>query len=132
MSDEGAEPDRGRIRIAATVGGLAVALGAFGAHGLKDHVTAERLATWETASRYHLIHAVVLLVLALSPRATSPLPFRLFLAGTIVFATSLYALVLLDQPLLGAITPIGGALLIAGWVSLGVCRSRPPAAETRP
>ena len=107
-----------RVRIAALMGATAVALGAFGAHGLHDRVTPERLTTWETASRYHLIHAVVLLVLALRPGVTSPWPFRLILAGTLVFATSLYALVLLDQPLLGAVTPIGGALLIGGWLSL--------------
>jgi uncharacterized membrane protein YgdD (TMEM256/DUF423 family) len=99
------------------MGASAVALGAVGAHGLHDLVTADRLSTWETGSRYHLIHAVVLMILALNPRA-SPWPFRLILSGTVVFALSLYGLVLLDKPLLGAITPVGGVLLIAGWASL--------------
>lgn len=112
-----------RVRIAAGMGAAAVALGAFGAHGLEDLVTADRLATWETASRYHLVHAVVLLVLALAPGVSSTTrwaiwPFRLILTGTLVFATSLYGLVLFDKPILGAITPIGGVLLISGWLAL--------------
>lgn len=105
------------LRVPAALGATAVACGAFGAHALKDHVTPERLATWETASRYHLAHAIVLLVLALSP-SPSRLSTRLLTAGTVVFAGSLYLLVLLDQPLLGAVTPIGGVLLISGWASL--------------
>ena len=112
-----------RVRIAAGMGAAAVALGAFGAHGLEDLVTADRLATWETASRYHLVHAVVLLVLALALGVSSTTrwaiwPFRLILTGTLVFATSLYGLVLFDKPILGAITPIGGVLLISGWLAL--------------
>lgn len=107
----------GPVRFAAVLGALAVAAGAFGAHALRDRVPADRLAVWETAARYHLVHAVVLLVLALLP-VPPRLSQRLIAAGVCVFAGSLYLLVLLDQPLLGAVTPIGGVLLIAGWASL--------------
>lgn len=120
-----------RLRIAAVMGAAAVALGAFGAHGLKDLVTPDRLATWETASRYHLLHAVVLLVLALAPAEPTTVqwarwPFRLILIGTLVFAATLYALVLLDQPMLGMITPIGGVLLISGWLAMLLPLPRAP------
>ena len=106
-----------RLRISGITGAIAVAAGAFGAHGLHDLVTPERLQTWETAARYHLVHAVVLLVLALAPERTGR-AFELLFAGSTVFAGSLYLLVLLDQPLLGAVTPIVGVLLIAGWLSI--------------
>jgi uncharacterized membrane protein YgdD (TMEM256/DUF423 family) len=113
------------MRLAAVLGALAVAAGAFGAHGLKDHVTAERLATWHTASTYHLVHAVVLLALALAPTPRR-LSAGLFTAGIFLFSGSLYALVLLDQPMLGAITPLGGLAFIAGWLNLA--RSAPRSA----
>ncbi len=116
--------DQARLRIAAGMGATAVAAGAFGAHLLKDLVTPERLLTWETGARYHLVHAVVLLALALFPARTHR-SFELLFAGSCVFAGSLYLLVLLNQPLLGAITPIGGVLLITGWVTLGLSRTKP-------
>lgn len=103
--------------IAGFVGALGVAAGAFGAHALRGVVTPERMDTWHTASSYHLVHAVVLLVLALSAaerRAT----FGLFTAGILLFSGSLYALVLLDLPVLGAVTPLGGVAFILGWLSL--------------
>ncbi len=103
--------------IAGVLGALAVAAGAFGAHALRGQVTPERLDTWQTAASYHLVHAVVLLVLASAPtpRTTS---FALFGAGIVLFSGSLYALVLLDLPVLGAVTPLGGVAFIAGWLSL--------------
>jgi uncharacterized membrane protein YgdD (TMEM256/DUF423 family) len=105
------------IRVAAGMGATAVAAGAFGAHALAARVTPERLATWHTASTYHLVHAVVLLALALSP-VPRRLSGGLFTAGILLFSGSLYALVLLDQPWLGAVTPLGGLCFIAGWLSL--------------
>lgn len=105
------------FRIAGVFGALAVALGAFGAHALRDHVTAERLVTWSTATHYHLVHAVVLLVLASLP-APRRLTFTLITAGIVLFSGSLYALVLLDLPILGAVTPLGGVAFISGWLSL--------------
>ncbi|MDP2309364.1 MAG: DUF423 domain-containing protein [Pseudomonadota bacterium] len=104
-------------RIAALLGATAVAAGAFGAHALESRVTPERLETWHTASSYHLVHAVALLALSLAPvprRLTS----LLFLCGILIFSGSLYMLVLLDLPILGAITPLGGICFIAGWLNL--------------
>ena len=113
-----------RTAAAAALGALAVAAGAFGAHLLAGHVPADRVEVWQTAARYHLVHAVVLLVLADRPGRWA---YRLVAAGTVVFAGSLYALVLLDLPVLGAVTPVGGALLIAGWTTLAVTALRAPA-----
>ena len=111
--------------VAAISGALAVAAGAFGAHGLRERVSPEQLSAWTTACQYHLIHSVVLLALALyAAGATSGgdkairLPAGLFLAGTLLFSGSIYALVLTPQRWLGPITPVGGLLLIAGWLSL--------------
>lgn len=105
-------------RIAAVMGFLAVALGAFGAHALRAHLTVTgRMDTWKTAVEYHLVHAVVLLLIAwLKPAAVWP--FRLFVAGIAVFSGSLYLLCFFSQFWLGTITPMGGVLLLAGWVSL--------------
>ena len=107
---------------AALLGAAAVVLGAFGEHALASMVAASRLDTWSTAVDYHLVHAVVLLILSLSGRDLNPLWHRrscwLFLAGIAIFSGSLYLLVLTDTAVLGAITPIGGVLLIAGWLSL--------------
>jgi uncharacterized membrane protein YgdD (TMEM256/DUF423 family) len=105
----------------AILGALAVAAGAFGAHGLRGQVDARQLAAWTTASEYHLLHSVVLLALALfanATRKTVTLPASLFLAGVGLFSGSLYLMVLSGQTWLGAITPIGGLCLMAGWLSL--------------
>ena len=109
------------LRIAAIMGFLAVALGAFGAHGLKvTFLENGQGHNWETAAHYHLVHAVVLLVLA-TRSTVARLPFLLFTAGIVIFSGSLYALALSNVKWLGAITPIGGACLIAGWLSLACC-----------
>lgn len=114
---------------AALLGAAAVVLGAFGEHALASMVTAYRLDTWSTAVDYHLAHALVLLVLGLNRREMNTLWHRLscwlFLAGIAVFSGSLYLLVLTDTPVLGAVTPIGGVLLIAGWLALAIGLSRP-------
>lgn len=106
------------VRIGAAMGGLAVALGAFGAHGLKSRVTdAHLLEVWDTAARYHLVHAVALVALgalAAPPRATG----WLWLVGIALFSGSLYAMTLTGVRALGAITPLGGVAFIAGWVWL--------------
>lgn len=109
------------LRIAAVLGFLAVALGAFGAHGLKATFLENGQAhNWETAAHYHLVHAVVLLVLALRP-VVARLPFMLFTAGIAIFSGSLYLLAVTNVKWLGAITPIGGGCLIAGWLMLAFC-----------
>lgn len=102
-----------RIRIAATVIFLGIALGAFGAHGLADRLeTTGRLANWETATLYHLIHGLAMFVVA---QCVAPRGFFWFLAGIFLFSGSLYALALTDISKLGAITPLGGISFLIGW-----------------
>ena len=96
---------------------LAVALGAFGTHILKDTLTTERLATFETAVRYQMYHALALIAIAALPKVTHQAAFVLFF-GVLVFSGSLYLLVATNTPWLGAIAPIGGGLLLAGWAHL--------------
>ena len=105
---------------ATLLGALAVALGAFGAHGLKDIVTEARLGTFETAVRYQMYHALALFaVVALMRWMPSPLlgwAGWLLIAGVLIFSGSLYLLVFTEKAWLGAVAPIGGASMIAGWV----------------
>ncbi len=106
------------FRISAAFGFVAVALGAFGAHGLKDTLTRnDTLAVWQTAALYHLMHSVVMLVLA-SRESLRVWAWRLFAAGIVIFSGSLYALALRNVKILGAITPIGGVCLLGGWLAL--------------
>ena len=109
------------ITVAAVSGVLAVAAGAFGAHGLKARVTVDQLSAWSTASQYHLLHSVALLALALfavqSGRSVQT-PAVLFTAGIVLFSGSIYGLVLTEMRWLGPVTPLGGLCLMAGWVSL--------------
>jgi uncharacterized membrane protein YgdD (TMEM256/DUF423 family) len=108
------------LRLSAALGFLAVALGAFGAHGLKDLLTRNgNLATYETAAQYHLIHAAVMLWVS----TRDPLPvwaWRCFFGGILIFSGTLYALAISDVKVLGAITPLGGLLLLAGWLLLAI------------
>ena len=106
------------VRISALVGFLGVALGAFGAHLLKEHLAALHLAdVWEKAVFYHLIHAVALLLLAVNP-AFPRLAWSLMLAGVLIFSGSLYVLAFTGARWLGAITPLGGLCLLGGWLLL--------------
>ena len=108
--------------VAAGLGGLAVALGAVGAHGLEDAVTPDRLDTWRTGAQYHLAHALAAVVAfglaAVRSAGAARWAGRLFLAGVALFSGSLYALVLLDLPVLGAVAPLGGLSFVAGWAAL--------------
>ena len=108
------------------MGALAVALGAFGAHGLKDRLAtvAGAAGWWETATFYLLVHAVAVGAVA-SP---SVWPARLWAVGAAVFAGTLYAMALGGPRWLGAVTPLGGTMLIAGWILLAWCALRRPAA----
>jgi uncharacterized membrane protein YgdD (TMEM256/DUF423 family) len=105
-------------RIAATIGLLAVALGAFGAHGLKDLLAQNgTTAIWEKAVFYHFIHAVMLFVLA----GRKPFPavaWWSFLTGIFLFSGSLYLLAVTNAHWLGAVTPVGGVSFLFGWVWL--------------
>ena len=116
-----------KTSIAALSAALAVALGAFGAHALKARLPPDLLAVWTTASHYHLVHAVALVALA-SGRRDPGRSWSVLLAGIVLFAGSLYALALSGIRGLGAITPIGGVLLVAGWIMLAreawISRSR--------
>ena len=106
------------FRISAVFGFFAVALGAFGAHGLKPLL--EKYGTadaWHTAALYHLVHAVTMLALA-SREPMRTWPWRLFAIGVTIFSGSLYALAITNMKMLGAITPIGGVCLLAGWIGL--------------
>ena len=105
-------------RIAAAAGLLAVALGAFGAHGLKDLLAQNGTADiWEKAVFYHFVHAVMLFVLA--ERKDFPvLAWWGFFTGIVIFSGSLYLLAATNARWLGAITPIGGVSFIVGWGSL--------------
>lgn len=103
-----------RLRLAALIVFLGIALGAFGAHGLAGRLeTTGRLDNWETATFYHLIHGLALFVIALQPRR--PLGYYWLLSGIILFSGSLYALALTDISKLGAITPLGGVSFLIGW-----------------
>ena len=114
----------------AWLGALGVVLGAFGAHGLKTRVSADMLEVWETGARYHLVHALALLATGWAasrwPGAWVTAAGWLFLLGMLIFSGSLYALSLSGVRALGAITPIGGLCLIAGWVCLGMAAVRGP------
>lgn len=111
----------GWITTASLLGASGVLLGAFGAHGLKARLSAESLASWNTAVEYHLLHAVVVLVLAWASGPSgpaSPWALRLFTAGIVLFSGSIYLLVLGGPRWLGPVTPVGGLCLILGWLSL--------------
>ena len=111
-----------------------VALGAFGAHALEGKVKPEDLPIWETAVRYHMYHALALMAVGVMQQMSAPLgqsallnlSAALFSAGIVVFSGSLYLLVMTDRRWLGAVTPLGGLLLLAGWLALawGVGRIR--------
>ncbi|WP_293125549.1 DUF423 domain-containing protein [Microcoleus sp. bin38.metabat.b11b12b14.051] len=114
------------IAAAAVFGGLSVAGGAFASHALKNQLSDRALAIFETGARYQMYHALALLLVALllNSLQESQTFFAAagwaFIAGTIVFSGSLYALSLTDIKWLGAITPLGGVAFIFGWGCLAI------------
>ncbi len=101
------------------MGFTGVACGALGAHAVKA-LGDERLAWWETAARYHLIHALAVgLLVAIMPRRAM-LATVLFVAGIVLFSGSLYALALTGELALGMVTPFGGLCFLAGWETVGL------------
>jgi len=116
------------LAIAAINGGLAVASGAFAAHGLQGRIDAQALQTFETGTRYHMYHALVIGLAALAMRdaaagaAVSAAGF--FLAGILLFSGSLYLLALTGVRLFGAITPFGGVCFLIGWGLLAIAATR--------
>lgn len=117
-------PDPLRLRVSALLGFLAISLGASGAHGPVHEKlkAAGELEHWETAVQYHLPHAVVLLLLTLfaSSKRTMVWAWRMILAGVLLFSGSLYLLAYSGTKWLGAITPLGGLSLMAGWTLIAL------------
>lgn len=127
--------DRIFLALAGANGFLAVALGAFGAHGLKAKMAAlqdgaERLGWWETGAHYHLTHALALglagYLASRSGGGASSAAGWLFLAGIVLFSGSLYSMTITGVRWLGAVTPLGGACLLAGWAAIVVAALRLP------
>jgi len=120
------------LTTAAALGAVAVALGAFGAHGLRDQLNAvdpsgARLGYWTTAAHYHLTHALALGLCAISAgeSASARLSRSAFTLGIAVFSGTLYLMALTGLRWLGAVTPLGGVALIVGWVAFAIAVSRP-------
>ena len=122
--------DRIFLVVGSLMGGFGVAAGAFGAHALKANLSPELLAVFETGARYQLVHALALLAVGLvatrMPHPAINISGWLFIIGITVFSGSLYILAVTGAKWLGAITPIGGLAMIAGWLTLawGVFSSR--------
>ncbi len=114
------------ISIAAINMAIAVALGAFGAHGLKNSVSIQQLEWWQTATLYWFVHGLGLLLVGILIRLnyTTQTTAWLLQIGALIFAGSLYAMTLGAPRWLGAITPIGGVLMIVGWLWLAVSTFR--------
>ena len=114
--------DKAFFTAGSLLGFFGVALGAFAAHALKSRLDADMLATFEVGVRYQMYHALALLAVGWActrwPGALVTASGWLFVAGTIVFSGSLYALSLSGMRWLGAIAPIGGLALLAGWLCL--------------
>lgn len=117
--------------ISSALGFLAVALGAFGAHALKEMLTVNgRLDTYDLAVRYHFYHTLALLASGIMmdkfKGSGIKLSALLFLIGIVLFSGSLYALCLVNISKIAAITPIGGVFLIAGWATLFISVFKAP------
>jgi len=110
------------IIIGSALAALAVAIGAFGAHGLKSRISADDLIIFETGVRYQMYHSLALILLGLIgvnfQSNLVQIPAILFLIGIIIFSGTLYLIPLTGLRWFGAITPIGGTALILGWIVL--------------
>ncbi len=122
------------LRAGAVLGGMAVAIGAFAAHALRDAWSPARLAWMDTGVRWQAVHALALLATGLLVRLSGPsralsVASGAFLLGTVLFSGSLYALAATEARALGAVTPFGGVALLVGWGALALA-ARP--AGSRP
>mmetsp|Transcript_43297 Transcript_43297/g.50124 ORF Transcript_43297/g.50124 Transcript_43297/m.50124 type:complete len:127 (+) Transcript_43297:49-429(+) len=119
------------LAAAGLIGFTGVGLGAFGAHGLRNRVSEDRLAAWQTGVHYQLLHAVALLSTSLALKSGAvkagtklatrmQLASKLWLAGTLLFSGSIYGLVLSEGQwkFLGPVTPIGGTVMMGGWLAV--------------
>ncbi len=106
------------IIISALSGFTAVAIGAFGAHGLREKLSDEMLEVYKTGVLYHLVHSVVLLVLSLSSVIKSKLPSVFFILGIILFSFSLYIYSTTGIRIFAMITPVGGVCFLIGWLMI--------------
>jgi uncharacterized membrane protein YgdD (TMEM256/DUF423 family) len=112
------------LQLAALLGALTVAIGAFGAHGLRPMLEASgRFETFETAVRYQFYHVLALLAVGVLAMAK---PAALWLGGILIFSGSLYAICFTGITKFGAVAPLGGLLLIAGWIRLLLAVSKLP------
>ena len=102
----------------------AVGAGAFGAHALRQSATSADLNIWRTAAVYLLVHGIAVACLGASKRSELKWPILLLAAGSTVFSASLFSLVLTDTRALGAVAPVGGALMIIGWLFAAVVLMR--------
>jgi uncharacterized membrane protein YgdD (TMEM256/DUF423 family) len=120
--------DRTFLALGAISAAISVAAGAFGAHALKARLPTDLLAIFETGARYHMYHAIGIVLAAWAssrfPGAAATWAGWLFLAGTVLFSGSLYALALSGVRALGAVTPLGGVAFIAGWIALALAALR--------
>jgi uncharacterized membrane protein YgdD (TMEM256/DUF423 family) len=122
--------DRLFLILGAVSGFIAVGAGAFGAHGLRARLSPDLLAVFETGARYQMYHALAIVAAAWAvhrwPGPLAAWAGWLFLAGTVVFSGSLYGLALTGVRWLGAVTPLGGACFLAGWLCLAAAALRSP------
>lgn len=102
----------------ALLAGVGVALGAFGAHALKGVLGPEAMGWWQTAVQYQMWHALGLILVGALPQPRLAIPAVLLGGGTLIFSGSLYLMALTGERWLGAVTPLGGAAMIAGWALL--------------
>ncbi len=112
--------------VAAILGGISVAAGAFGAHALKEKLSEQAISIFETAARYQMYHALALLLVALllsraeTAQSTLTAAGISFIAGVVIFSGSLYSLSFTGIKWLGAITPLGGVGFLVGWGCLAI------------
>ena len=120
LSDRKSPVDRPLVVLGSSLSGVAVVLGAFGAHALKARIGTEALGWWQTAVEYQMWHGLALFAIGLSGIHWMRLAAFLLASGTLIFSGTLYAMALGAPHWLGAVTPIGGLMMIGGWGVLAV------------
>ena len=113
---------KGYITIASLFAALAILFGAFGSHALKERLSAQSLEVYDIATRYLMFHSLGIFLIALLgfqlPKQSLEIPVTMMIVGISIFSGSLYLIAMLDFKKLGMVTPIGGLLLIVGWLLL--------------